>query len=414
MGRGLGGVLNLFFVILAAKLLGSEQFGLFSLSITVMHVALQFAGQGIDTVLVRFYVSHVQEKSGKKMDVLQSSLLIRIVLTSVTVLLGILLSEIYVRVFDRPELRVAFIFGFGGCGIASIWYYLLAVLQAKERYLPHSILSGGINLLKVIILGVLVWMQMHSLVPLLSINLVVFLMGAVIATFLMPRHLLKKNTAIVDTMKPMFRYGKWVMFSGLVSILYSRLDIIFLSTFRSAAETGQYSAAVSMITGLDLIILALFTVFLPNASKIKCYRDTISYIKFSAVISSMVLSVLVVFYFFSETVILSILGEEYRESIRVFKIVFPGFLTYLFTFPWALIIYSYNKPHLLFMSDVIVLTVFCTAGVWLIPQFGMIGAAWVSFASRVVNSLVILILVAWQSRLLRIHKFSIPEGICEY
>lgn len=411
LGRGMGGALNLIFIIFAAKLLGSEKFGLFALSITVMQIALQFAGQGLDTVLVRFYVYQVQEKTDKETLVLKTCLYLRIFLTILIVGFGILLSELYVNYFNRPDLRMPLIFGFIGCGFASFWYYSLAVLQAKEDYVKYSFLSSGANVFKMLILSILFILHQYSLFNLLSINMASFLLGVFVAYYFIPWKIIKESGDVKDVKGEagyIFSYGKWIILSSLISIFYSRIDILILSSFRSIAEVGYYSAAITLINCFDLIIIALFTVFLPNASKIRSYVDTINYVKFSSTICLGVLSVLFVIYMFSDFLILSVLGQEYVNSIKVFKIVFFGFLLYLFIFPWALIIYSYNKPHLLFMSDLIVSLINLVGGLIFIPTHGMLGASWINLLTRVLNSAIIIYLVATEAK-----RMKFGDGLVE-
>ena len=403
LGRGFGGVLTFIFIILAAKILGSEKFGLFALSITVMQIALQFAGQGIDTVLVRFYVFQVHEKTKKEALVLKSCLYLRILLTFATVGAGILLSELYINYSGRTDLRTPLLFGFVGCGFASFWYYLLAILQAKEKFVRYSVLTSGVNVMKIIFMIVLVVLHyQYSLFNLLAVYFSSFILGVVITLFFVPGHVLDSRGDLRQTTKDVFGYGKWIIMSSLVAILYNRIDVLILTSFRSIDEVGLYSAAGSFIHGLDIIVVAMFTVFLPAASKIRNYADAVHYLKFSSVISLAVLSVLLILYFFSDYLILSILGDSYLNTLRIFKIVFPGFLFYLFTFPWALVIYSYNKPHLLFMSDIAVLLFNFAGGLIFIPSFGMIGASWVSFFTRLFNSAIIVYLLASQSRKIKL------------
>ena len=404
----MGGVLNVVFVLAAANILGTEQFGLFALSITVMQIALQFAGQGIDTVLVRFYISQVSQNSQREGTVLRACLYVRILLTALTVATGVVLSEVYVNYAYRPDLRMPLILSFVGCCIASFWYYLLAVFQATEHYARHSLLTFSVNALKIILLVILFVMQQCSVFSLLSAQIAAFALGVCVAALLSPRSFLGEATDARRIGTQVFGFGKWVIFSSLVSILYNRIDILILSSSRTILETGYYSAAVSLISGFDLITISLFTVCLPNASKIRNYIDTTQYIKFSSTISLGVTIILCLVYVFSDALILAVLGESYVESIDVFRIVFPGLLWYIFTFPWALVIYSYNKPHLLFFSDVIVLSFNVIAGLICIPRFGLAGASWVNLTTRLLNSAILIFLVVRESRRLKRSGESIP------
>ena len=401
LGRGAGGVLNILFMLLAARLLQSELFGLFALSITVMHIGSQFAGQGMDTVLVRLYVLHSRDGSRQEASVLRSCLWVRVLLTVATVAIGGLLAEIYVRMTGRLELRLPLLFGFVGCALMSAWQYALSVLQAREEYGRHSALSLATNFLKIALLGALVLANRTDLPDLLNANLAALGLGVAVSALAMPRRYFEAGMPLPDGARHVFRYGRWVILSGLASILYNRLDVLVLSAARSATEVGFYSATASLITGFDLLITALFVVFLPSASRIHDYADTIEYLKFSTAIASAALILPLLCFFFAQPLLLLTLGEGFRESVDLFRIMLPGFMIYLFTFPWALIIYSYNQPHLLFATDVVVLAFAAVASLVFIPTHGMIAAAWINLCMRLLNSALIVFLVIRESRRLR-------------
>ncbi len=410
LGRGVGGLLNVLFLLLAARILGGEQFGLFAVAITVMQIASQFAGQGMDTALVRLYVLHANDGSDQAKAVLRSCLKVRVLLTVATVALGMLGAEIYVQWAGRPEFRLPLAFGFAGCALMSFWQYLLAVLQAREQFVPHSLLAFGMHFSKILMLGALVLVNQGTLVGMLGVNTAALALGVTAATMLMPRDALRGGKPLTGGAGQVFGYGRWVIMSSMVAILYSRLDVMVLSGTRGAEEVGYYAAVVSMITGFDLVITALFTVFLPSASRIRDYADTIEYVKFSSVIAGLVLIVPVGVYLLADPLIALILGEEYAASAGLLRIMLPGFMVYLFTFPWALVIYSYNLPHMLFMTDLVVLTFNVAVCLIFIPRHGMEAAAWVNLTTRLLNSSLVTFLMIRESRKLRFQGSLVPAA----
>ena len=401
LGRGLGGVLALGFGIACANVLGAEAFGVFELSIIVMEMALHFAGQGLDLVLVRFYVHHAIDEPQTARLTLKACAYLRLGLSVGVLVLGFAGTAIYSRWAPDNDSVWARGLGFVGCGAASMWHFSLAILQAREAYLPHALLLIGMNLAKLAMLALVVWFRRAGVNEFLTVNILAFGFGSALASIFVPRDFVRCHGDMRRSVGAIWAYGRWVVLSGLTSILYHRIDVIILSVFRSASDVGVYRAAGRLVNGLDLITVALMTVFLPLASKVRTYRDALGYLRRCSAINAVMLAGLTVVFLLAHRLIPLVYNDEYLPTIHLFRIIYPGFMLHLLVFPGAMLVYACNRPKPLFGTDVIALATCVLAGLWAVPRWGAEGAAYANLVMRVVNSACIVTLVCWQLRQIR-------------
>lgn len=388
VGRGVGGVLNLVFLMWAAKLLGTRLFGLFSLSIAVHQVALQFAGHGLDTVVVRFFVVRRREDPDAGGVVLRACFLLRLILTGATTVVGLAASWAYVEWSGREELWMPLMLGLVGCSVASVWYYLLAALQAAERFVAYSLLTFSANVVRLGVVALLSLVWVLGLEQLLVIHYAVFGLGAVAATALLSLSSFRGGSGTWQVGRDALRFGKWVVLDTIVYMMHTRMDTVSLSLWRTPEEVGVYGVAIALVSVLDLVVIVLWTVFLPRASKIRGRQDAIGYAKQVGAVCGGVAVLLLLGLGATEVVVEVVLGDAYARTATVFAIILPGLVLYLFAVPLSAVLIARDKPHLLFWGDVGILVLTAAGCVLLIPRFGIYGAAAVAATGRAVNAAI--------------------------
>src|SRR3990172_9941908 len=163
--------------IIAARVLGPHDYGLFSVFMAVLVIAVFFLGKNLDTGLVKFYGYY----SGNNPDLARASIRVafnlRIVAGIGGVVTGYLLSNsIAIFLFHNPDLvfplKMAFLGAFG----MSLWYFSLTIFQAREEFLKYSALEVVFNLLRAIcIFGLLLVGKLTLANAILAVTAVIYL-----------------------------------------------------------------------------------------------------------------------------------------------------------------------------------------------------------------------------------------------
>lgn len=162
-------------IIMVARLLTVADFGLFSIFMATIAVGVEITGKSLDWALVRFASEHIDKAKDKAYQYFISVFKMRIVVATLFLILGLLLAEFIANeIFQHPEYKDP-IFYACMCTIwMSLWWFSLAVIQTKEKFLLHGIINVSNGLVKLGAVGVLFYFNIKELEPMLQAHVVVF------------------------------------------------------------------------------------------------------------------------------------------------------------------------------------------------------------------------------------------------
>ena len=98
------------------------------------------------------------------------------------------------------------------------------------------------------------------------------------------------------------------------------MDVVILSWFVSMREVGVYSAALTIVYGVDLIYASLATTLLPRVSSLRTRQELGSYLRRSMLVSFGCAIAAVPIFVGAELIIEIAFGEEFAvaaEHLRV-------------------------------------------------------------------------------------------------
>jgi O-antigen/teichoic acid export membrane protein len=169
-------------------------------------------------------------------------------------------------------------------------------------------------------------------------------------------------------------------------VIYYRIDTTMLAGFRSMSEVGLYNGAYKIMEGLIMIAAVIMMVSFPRMSRLGKEKgpEFYSFInKLLIVLISLSFLVKAIMYFVAAYVFQLILGDQYYESIGIFKIllvavlaIYPGYLV-----TQALIALDLHKVYM-YMALMGALLNICL-NFLLIPQYGAAGAAWATVFTEI-------------------------------
>ena len=141
-----------------------------------------------------------------------------------------------------------------------------------------------------------------------------------------------------ETWKPMLREAVPFLISSILSIVWTRVDIYYLASFRTAAEIGWYTAALRVVEAQIFIPVAILGSVFPVLSRLQgesasgfnriLVKNFVFLLGLGAVIAGAT-------YVFSSEIISLLFGDLYHESAGMLRIFSPmivfSFLNYLFS-----------------------------------------------------------------------------------
>ncbi len=269
-GNLLTTVVSFVAITIIARLLGPSQYGVYTLSILIPSILLNFLGFGVNSGITRFAAYHLSQQRpdlAKRMTMngVIFLVLFGVALTGVSYVSAGFLSTL---VLHRPEIS-------SSVQLASLIIFAQAVFQASISALLGWSYMGDISITNVFqsILRLVI------AVPLVVFGFAVFgaLVGYVLSVALggvLGLVLLFRKTAGVSVnplesfaadVKTMLSYG-WTLFIGLfVTSISAQYVVVVLAGIGSNSSVGFYQSAANFVTAITItsgaITQALFPAF---------------------------------------------------------------------------------------------------------------------------------------------------------
>jgi len=111
--------------------------------------------------------------------------------------------------------------------------------------------------------------------------------------------------------------------------------------------------------------------------------------------------------------VLALFGPAYEGTILIFQVLFLGTLGTLVTHPLYLVLYTMNRPQWFGLIQGFALLGWILAGMFLIPAYGALGAAWTTLIARLLQSLAIVVILGFALGFLSSSKRR-PSPLAEW
>ncbi len=382
---GLGFIVTL----LVARLLGPEQFGIYSLFIVVMVVAHNLLGEGLDPAVVRCFARYADRQPERARQVLQASLALRVGLALPIVGAGWMAAPWFAEaILGNHTLALPLRMGLL-CGLtASLCTFTLAGLQARERFVAYAALTPLVNTLRVVAAPLLLVLGLFTLPWLMGLHVALFLVGAVAGMWLL-RDTFAHFRVEAELAHELLHFSKWTALASLSFLLLATLSVPALNALGTAHDAGLYAAGASLLMVVDQITVAILTVRAPAVSRLEDRTAFLAYVR-KALPTALYLALpLCLLTLAARPLMLLVYGAEYEGSAAVLQVLIAGFLATLIAHPLSLVFYAMNRPDRYAVTAVAAFLAWAAAAWILIPTNGALGAAMAVCIARVLQAALI-------------------------
>lgn len=400
-GEIISKLLKMTIVIYAARILGAENYGIFSYAITFAAFFMMFSDIGLSPLLTRESIKNIELKE----KYFSTAFIIKIVLLAFSIISMIFISPFLTKIESvKPLLMIAaLILIFDG-----LREFGLALNRAMEKMEKEALIKITTNF-SIAIFGFTILI----ISPTAKSLAISYAIGSGIG-FLFIAWLFKYY--IINLISNFDKKIIWPLISaawpfaiaGILGAFLINTDIIMLGWFRSASEIGFYSAAQRPVQFLyiipGLIITAIFPV-LAKSAHINNEKTRQILEKSLALILLIAFPITLGGIILSREIILLAFGNEYLPATITFSILL---LTLITTFSNTIIdgaIFAYNKQRLI----VLFLTISAISNIImnfiLIPHYGIEGSAIATVTASILSSVFI-----WQ-QMKKINYFTILPHI---
>ena len=366
------------------RYLGAKDFGILSYSTSIVFLFSAFSNLGLELVVIR----RIVENESSTPLIIGVSIILKLIASCICVLLVIILSgfNLFGEVNSTIVILVSLFLIFQSFN--AVEYKYQATLKSRMISVSKTISFTFFTILRLLFVYLkldLIWFGV-----LISVEYFLYIISY---------HYVNKVNAFkpeykidLALTKSMLQESWPLIFSGVVSFLYIRVDQLMITNLLGAEENGIYSAAARLSEAWYIIPNMIIAAVYPAIVKLKSSRSNQSLIdSFQALYSFFaLLSVFasVVVLFLSDHIITVLYGKEFMESSLVLSIqIWSGIFIFfrVLSGKW-LVSEGYQKKSL--ERSIVGLVVNVILNLFLIKKYGIIGAAVASLISFAVVGLV--------------------------
>ena len=263
------------FYLLLARLIGSRDYGLFSISTSILTLVVGVADLGMAQGLVKFVAEN--SKTSLYMSYVKIALKAKLIV-GLAVWAGLwLFANPLSQLLGHPE--VAPLLPIVGLGVLSMLLFALSiyVFQGLQKFILWGGIQIGGNIFRLVIFAILILvLKIDSFWGLLLFISAPFF-GFLVSWIWLPLGIFKAPVS-KGQQSQFWNFNKWTSAFTIVSVLTSRMDILLTARFLSLSETGIYSLATIMVAFLPQLSSAFGAVTAPKLASFSDAKHSREYV----------------------------------------------------------------------------------------------------------------------------------------
>ena len=395
-------VLGYAYKIIIARHFNAEVYGLFSLSMIVISIAVSLASVGLFEGLVRqisIYRGQKDEKAIKYLAHASKNFFI----ISGFILFGITFLSapwISINIFHEPRLIVFLRIMALAIPFVLITNMFLSILRAYEKIKTQSIITNIIqNSSKFFILLLFIFIGLNTVSVPLSYLFACLVMA--IVSWFYARKILNKIRNTKEEARPyrelltnVMSYSWPLMFVGVLTSIFYWTDSLIIGYYMGVGNVGIYNVAITLVAFLgivpELFIQLLFPVAARNLSNNKdnLVNPLIKRVaKWILFINSLIA---IICFFFAPQIISLLFGNEFASASSLLRILAVGALFTTLASYFTNLLTVVGKTKTILGNLIMVATINAVLDLIAIPVWGMVGAAIATSVSGFILFLITL------------------------
>ncbi|WP_337844908.1 oligosaccharide flippase family protein [Thermus sp.] len=365
---------------LAARILGPESFGVFSLSLSLAMFVGTIGDAGLGLTTIRFFGERDTAESKERF--LNAILLLRIFVFLILFLLSAPIGWLISRVLGVEGLSwlivsSAIITG----GLVTLWIHLQSVLRSRQNFRAFSSTMALYSILRLLAISLLLLFKSNS--PLTWLVVTYILPLALALVFSLGRgskriqkvrvsRLFREDLSIV---RSALKYTQWVALSSLSYTAIPHAVQFLLAVRGSIEEVAYFATGLLFSMVFSTLNVSVRTILFPRVVGLTKKDEALAYLeKLRSIVPYYVLfSLLVVLSLFSVQEVL--LGKEYLRAQVVFLALSLGFMAVIFLGLATMLIHTIKRPEVDGFVNLVRLILASILVYILAPEFGALGAA---------------------------------------
>lgn len=370
-------------IIYLARVLNPDGLGTISFINSILAYIVAFTSLGIETIATR----EVTKNQNLSESYVNNVFTFRFILSAI----GFAGLVIFIQFTDLP-FKVQLLWYISGLNIFSLslhlnWYFV--AIEKMQIIALRQLLIGVLNFI-----GIILFIHNpEDILYAIIINSSAFLINTVLMLlYYFKNYYPIRFTIDYNLIKNILKSALPLGFSFILITLYNNIGISLLGFIKGEFETGLFSAAYK-IHALGLMPLGIIqTVFFPIISRQETNDDRIKIASKYALMQYIVgIFYTTLVFIYSHSIIEIIYGKEYLGSVYPLQILMITLLLQFINISLALLFMAWNKEKVLLLATILTTISNLTINLFLIPQYGAVGAAFTALMSEAIMLIILII-----------------------
>jgi len=384
IGNGTSKIIRAILIIYAARILGTDGYGIFSYALSVAAFFTVFSDIGLSSLLTR------EVARGEKKDFrpyVSTTFVVKLILLAITILITVFIAPYFTKVLEaRPLIPlVALLLVFD-----SLRGFGFSFTRAQNKMELEAGLSMATDTF-ITIFGLIVLFTQPTTTALTFAYIAGSGIGFVMVFWAIRRQLRGVFSHFDKKLiKPILTSAWPFAVMGLLGGFMINIDTIIIGIFKDAYNLGLYAAAQRPVQMLYMIPALFATALFPIMSKLAHSKnlEKLKQIieKSTAIVLALGVPLVVGGIALGKPLIKLLFGAGYEGAIIPFQLLL---VTILFVFPGTVIgnaVFAYDKQKIFILSTGLGALANTGLDLLLIPTYGIIGCAFATiFSQFIVN-----------------------------
>lgn len=384
--RGLATVLTFLTIALLGRSLGRIAYGELVVYLTLLKVASELIGPALDTTAVRFAARCADKRDAA--PYFRAVLLAKLSLGLAFIALGVAgsgaIRQWFLAEYPNGAWQfAAIVLASFGAGTAMIQSFAQAALQANERFTAYAMTEFAGAAVRLVLVGTVLASGQNEPALILGAYAIAPLVVVAGAAPFLPRNALLPAIASRAVWRDVAAFSKWVLVACCCTSLAQRLDMLLIAHFREPPEAaGNYAAAVQLALLGDLVIMTLFHVLLPRASRIQDAQALARFLRGFRVPSLLAFVGFIPAWMLSDWIIVAVFGREYAGAGPMFGLLLLGTVCAFASAPAGAALYGMGRPQVVAGLEALKAVLVLLGGISFVPSHGVVAMACVVAAAK--------------------------------
>ena len=410
-GMFYGNINRYLYTLLLARWVGSEFLGIYSLANSVRLISEVFGKMGMEIGVMRFVSLLNPDIEKKKIQRLIGSAVKMTMAISVVIMAGLLVSSgfIVTHILKGPPLLKIVLMVFAiAIPFNAITLVVAFATQGFKRLKYKIFITQFLNPTILLVVMIISFWFISVEVALMAPMLVSSIIGFIVMFAVLKKLTGVKNQQLLkapfDRELLVFSYP--LMFVTILLTLMHWMDILMLGAFTNASTVGLYHPAARTAGLLQALLTSFLSIYSPMIAQFHAESDqknmSGSYKLVSRWLLTFSIPVALIFLVYPQKVML-LFGAEYLPSANVLIVLTAATFIHAILGAAQSTLSMTGHTRLLLWNAIGAFIINIILNIILIPNYGMIGAAWATLISLFVISLLRVLEVRW---ILKLTFFS--------